>query len=76
MKPIKKISLQSLAFSELENAMKESLRGGYDLPEITICGTKCPCKYAGPQEGPDDDYFGGSSKEDNSAANGRPLVNN
>ncbi len=29
----------------------------------------CPCKYAGPQEGPDDSFYGGSSKEDNQDAN-------
>lgn len=75
MKSIKKISLQSLAFSELENAMKKTIRGGIDLPPVTVCGTKCPCKYAGAQEGPDDDYYGGSSKADNSAANGRLLTN-
>ncbi|WP_289197843.1 MULTISPECIES: TIGR04149 family rSAM-modified RiPP [Bacteroidales] len=76
MKPIKKISLQSLANSELDRAKESFLKGGIDLPPVTICGTKCPCKYAGPQEGPDDDFFGGSSTADKSAANGRPLVNN
>lgn len=29
----------------------------------------CACKYAGPQEGPDDPYYGGSSKENSGAEN-------
>jgi len=27
------------------------------------CFFTCGCKYAGPQEGPDDSFYGGSSQE-------------
>ena len=54
------------------------LRGGNG--EITIdiklpcaCVTPCGCKYAGPQEGPDDSFYGGSSTEDNHNANNISL---
>lgn len=35
----------------------------------------CPCEYAGPKEGPDDDKWGGSSISANGHANGGSPLN-
>lgn len=62
MKHLKKISLAQLNDNELEKDEQKVLCGG-----CIFCS--CGCEYAGPQEGPDDDKYGGSSKADNDAAN-------
>ena len=48
MKSIKKISLRSLAQSELKERQAKDLRGGYVLP--TVCVTNCRCQYIGTQD--------------------------
>lgn len=68
MKKMTKISLHNLSQAELAEKEQKFLKGGYDLPCVCIVG--CACKYAGPQEGPDDPCYGGSSTGDNSQANG------
>lgn len=65
---LSKISLLQLSKAEMERREQNMLRGGENSC-ICGCSTRCGCKYAGPQEGPDDSYYGGSSTEDNSRAN-------
>lgn len=48
--------------NELEKDEQKVLCGG-----CIFCS--CGWEYAGPQEGPDDDKYGGSSKADNDASN-------
>lgn len=73
MVKLKKISLLQLSKAEMEKREQNMLRGGNDeiidrlLP--CVCVLVCACKYAGPQEGPDDLYYGGSSKEDSGDKN-------
>ena len=67
MKKLTKISLQNLSQSELAKKEQSLLKGGYDLPGV--CVISCLCRYAGEQEGPDDSYYGGSSKEVSGKAN-------
>ena len=55
----KKVNLLSLSKNELKNA-----KAG----EAGVC--YCGCLYAGEQDGDGDDYYGGSSIEDNGEANG------
>ena len=69
---LSKISLLQLSKAELERREQNMLRGGNTC--TCDCVGRCPCKYAGPQEGPDDSYYGGSSTEDNSRANGEIFV--
>lgn len=66
-----KISLLQLSKAEMERREQNMLRGGNIC--MCECVGRCPCKYAGPQEGPDDSYYGGSSTEDNRTANGEKL---
>ena len=68
-----RISLLQLSKAEMEKRQQNMLRGGNDdiidklLP--CVCVLVCACKYAGFQEGPDDSYNGGSSKENSGAKN-------
>lgn len=62
MKEIKRISLSKLADSEIRQSDQKALKGG-----CWFC--RCGCEYEGPQEGPGDDKYGGSSTGDNSNAN-------
>lgn len=67
MKQLKKMSLISLTQSEMTKREQGFIIGGYTT---CACKINCPCLYAGDQEGPDDSYYGGSSRVDNKAANG------
>ena len=68
MKKLSKINLHNLSQAELSRREENLLRGGNE-PEIDggtlpcVCVMACSCLYAGEQEGPDDSYYGGSSKE-------------
>jgi len=53
----------------MEKREINSLRGG-----ICTCMGNCGCLYEGPQCPSGDSYYGGSSREDNSSANGYNLV--
>lgn len=64
MKKLKKISLQNLVQDEMAKREQNMLKGG-----ACPCVSVCLCSYAGPQENPNDDYYGGSSTGDNSSAN-------
>ncbi len=66
---LSKISLLQLSKAEMERREQNLLRGGQTYICKCMCSSSCGCKYAGPQEGPDDSYYGGSSTEDNAAAN-------
>ena len=55
MKGLKKISLSSLAQTELKERQAKELRGGYDLP--TVCVTNCKCEYISTNE-PSDPLHG------------------
>ena len=74
MKKLMRISLHNLSQAELSKREENLLRGGeytYDggwLPCVCVVG--CTCLYEGAQEGPDDQYYGGASKETSGAANG------
>lgn len=67
------INLHNLSQSELAKREKSLLKGGSEpivggsLPCVCVVG--CSCLYEGEQEGPDDPYYGGSTKEDSSKAN-------
>ncbi len=70
MKKLSKISLHNLSQAELAKREENLLRGGDNnvyLPCVCIVG--CTCLYAGEQEGPDDPYYGGSSKEESGKSN-------
>lgn len=49
----------------MERRQQNMLRGGVTCIGLCTCG----CKYAGPQEGPDDSFYGGSSTSANKEAN-------
>lgn len=68
MKKLKKISLHSIGQAELAKKEQSLLKGGGVIPEVVI--SACGCKYAGPQEGPNDSFYGGSSRADSGAAYG------
>ncbi len=72
MKALKKINLLNLSQTELEKREEEMLKGGRGC--ACGCADTCGCKYAGPQEGDDDSFFGGSNKNDNGNANAGGLV--
>lgn len=67
------INLHNLSQAELAKRDKSLLKGGNEpiaggtLPCVCVVG--CSCLYDGEQEGPDDPYYGGSTKEDSSKAN-------
>lgn len=63
MKKLSKLKLNQLSKNEIEKREMNMISGG------SICCTPCPCAYYGPQEGPDDGMYGGSSPKDNRAAN-------
>lgn len=65
---LSKISLLQLSKAEMERREQNMLRGGVTTCSCS-CQQSCGCKYAGPQEGPDDSYYGGSSTQDNNKAN-------
>ncbi len=60
MKTLKKINLLNLSQTELVKREKSMLKGGVILPCVCVIG--CTCKYAGPKEGPDDSFYGGSAQ--------------
>ena len=68
------INLHNLSQAELAKREESLLKGGNEpiargsLPCVCVVG--CSCLYDGGQEGPDDPYYGGSTKEDSSKANG------
>ena len=64
MKKLKKISLQNLAQDEMAEREQNMLKGG-----ACACISVCLCSYAGPQQGPNDSYYGGSSTHANGNAN-------
>lgn len=68
MKKLSKINLLNLSQTELEKREESMLKGGQTCP----CVTMCMCSYAGSQQGPNDDFFGGSSTN----ANGDANINN
>lgn len=63
MKKISKLKLVALHSEELGKKEQNALKGGGCL------WCSCGCEYAGGQEGPDDNSFGGSSTSDNDSAN-------
>lgn len=72
MKKLKRLSLHRLNESEMSKKEMNALTGGAECPCFCrcICNYSCPCQYAGGQEGPNDSYYGGSSTQANSDANG------
>ena len=50
----------------MEKQKQNQLKGGRTC---IACWGSCGCLYAGEQEGPGDSYYGGSSTQDNGAAN-------
>lgn len=74
MKKLTKINLLNLCQTELAKREERQLQGGSAC--MCACNTTCGCKYAGPQEGPDDSFYGGSSTSANKQANwGNPVSN-
>lgn len=67
MKTLKKISLHDLSQAEMTKREENMLKGGVNLPCVCVSG--CACKYEGPQEGPDDSFYGGSSRAVSGDAN-------
>lgn len=65
MTNLSKISLHNLSQAELTKREESLLKGGTPC----VCVVGCSCRYYGPQEGPDDAYYGGSTKEASGAAN-------
>ena len=63
MKTLKKINLLNLGQTEMAKREEKLLQGGRGC--ACGCSTTCGCKYAGPQEGLDDSFYGGSSHADN-----------
>ena len=53
-----------------------ALKGGMACRCECHCVVTCPCKYAGPQEGPNDSFYGGSSANDNAQANVGAVAKN
>jgi natural product precursor len=72
MKKLSKLKLTQLSKAELEERQMNVLKGGA-CP--CTCTAHCGCLYYGPQEGPDDSYYGGSSTEVNGYANTSPVTN-
>lgn len=68
MTNLSKISLHNLSQAELTKREEALLKGGTVLP--CLCVVACRCLYEGEQEGPDDPYYGGATKEASGAANG------
>lgn len=64
MKKIQKLKLSHLSKEEMERRELNALKGG-----ICGCGSYCGCQYAGEPCGSGDDYYGGSSTDDNADAN-------
>ena len=67
MTNLSKISLHNLSQAELTKREEALLKGGTVLP--CLCVVACRCLYEGEQEGPDDPYYGGATKEASGAAN-------
>ena len=73
MKKIGKLSLHDLSQAEIAKKEMNALKGGMMECRCEChCVVTCPCKYAGPQEGPNDPFYGGASATDN--ANARNIV--
>ena len=72
MKKIMRICLHNLSQAELSKREENLLRGGdYEGGTLDcVCIVSCLCLYEGEKEGPDDAYYGGSSKEASGYANG------
>lgn len=70
MKKLKKLSLINLTQSSInQNEQKKILGGDFIIKECECeCTASCSCLYAGPQEGSDDSYYGGASREESSVA--------
>lgn len=77
MKKLKNLCLHHLNQAEMSKKEMNALKGGNDCtcPCLCRCDYTCPCSYAGPQEGPNDSYYGGSSISDNRSANGSSVSN-
>jgi natural product precursor len=73
MKEVNKLKFTQLNKAELEKRQMNVLRGGV-CP--CVCSADCGCLYYGPQEGPNDSYYGGSSFEDNGDANAYNAADN
>jgi natural product precursor len=73
MKEVNKLKLTQLNKAELEKRQMNVLRGGVTCG--CVCAGDCGCLYYGPQDGPNDSYYGGSSTEDNGDANAYPVTN-
>lgn len=71
MKNLRKINLLNLSQTELAKREQNVLRGG-----LCACIMMCLCAYAGPQQGPDDSFYGGSSSNDNGDANADNVTKN
>lgn len=69
MKKLGKLNLHNLAQSEMAKREQNVIRGG-----VCGCVGVCYCKYAGEKEGPYDDFYGGSSTDDNGYANAEPSA--
>lgn len=67
MKKLTRIHLHNLSQAELAKREENLLKGGINLP--CVCVVACTCKYAGAQEGPNDSFYGGSSKDVSDGAN-------
>lgn len=78
MKKLKKLNLHHLNQSEMTKKEMRTLKGGVNTECecycMCRCDHNCTCNYAGPQEGPNDSYYGGSSTSDNRTANGGANV--
>jgi len=71
MKKLRKLSLNNLTQNSIsQNEQKKILGGDFVIKECECtCTASCDCKYAGPQEGSDDSYYGGSTREVSSVQN-------
>ena len=73
MKKLSRINLHNLSLAELAKREEMLLRGGNDtigrgiLPCVCVVG--CTCLYEGKPEGPNDPYYGGSTREVSGAVN-------
>lgn len=67
--------MHNLSQAELAKREESLLKGGNEpiaggsLPCVCVVG--CSCLYEGEQEGSDDPYYGGSTKEVSGAANSK-----
>lgn len=75
MKKLNLLSVNKLAKSELAKREMNILKGGAEVCPCICIGADCGCKYEGPQCPSGDDYYGGSSQQDNYNANGDVLAN-